>query len=367
MTNRDFILAPTSVDVSIRLDAGHSMLNSLSLLSDIDNYTGMDEWLYEINRTLPAARLQRNGAFMEIYVLQLLRYDKNWDDLHAVADFLDTLDPYALIDGYVNLIADWIASKNGPDAPAPDALRDDYDLFREHMTRLQAQKDMEGKEEDLRLFWEMMQTPEDTQAQAVQHLRDMWDDVLKNEWARRLPLLQETVAAFQKLDYSDKGALEITRIITGRDLSSTPLAEKLQKLENAQQLVFVPNPHIGPYVGIIESESMTRVYFRPRMPDGVFHQSPAIDRSELLVRLNALADDTRLRVLELFTEHEELCATDVIQMLDLSQSAASRHLRQLTATGYLTERRRESAKCYTLNTDRVEGTLHALRAFLLSV
>jgi ArsR family transcriptional regulator, arsenate/arsenite/antimonite-responsive transcriptional repressor len=92
--------------------------------------------------------------------------------------------------------------------------------------------------------------------------------------------------------------------------------------------------------------------------------SPALSRSELLVRLSALADDTRLQILELLTQHDELCAQDVIEMLDLSQSAASRHLRQLTATGYLLERRREVAKCYSLNPQRVDDTLRALKRFL---
>ena len=54
----------------------------------------------------------------------------------------------------------------------------------------------------------------------------------------------------------------------------------------------------------------------------------------------------------------------MINLLDLSQSAASRHLKQLSATGYLIERRREGAKCYSLNPDRIEATLQALANFL---
>ena len=50
--------------------------------------------------------------------------------------------------------------------------------------------------------------------------------------------------------------------------------------------------------------------------------------------------------------------------LDLTQSATSRHLRQLSATGYVTERRREIAKCYTLSRERVRETFDALDRFL---
>ena len=55
---------------------------------------------------------------------------------------------------------------------------------------------------------------------------------------------------------------------------------------------------------------------------------------------------------------------DIMLQLELSQSAASRHLTQLTATGYLEERRCEGAKCYTLSPERVENTLRAVAAFL---
>ncbi|RMF77535.1 MAG: ArsR family transcriptional regulator [Chloroflexi bacterium] len=85
----------------------------------------------------------------------------------------------------------------------------------------------------------------------------------------------------------------------------------------------------------------------------------------MLVRMNALADDTRLRILQLLVEETELCAQDIMTRLELSQSATSRHLRMLTAAGYLTERRREVAKCYMLNEERIEDTLDALRHFLL--
>jgi DNA-binding MarR family transcriptional regulator len=54
-----------------------------------------------------------------------------------------------------------------------------------------------------------------------------------------------------------------------------------------------------------------------------------------------------------------------MERLDLSQSATSRHLKQLSATGYLSERRCNGAKCYALNPERLENTLKAISNFLL--
>ena len=154
--------------------------------------------------------------------------------------------------------------------------------------------------------------------------------------------------------------MEATRTVTGRDMS-----EHWSDLDyKAKRVVFIPSAHIGPYNAYYMDDDTVYMFFGARMPKGVQKSVGALGRSELLVRLNALADDTRLTILELLTHHEELCAQDIIEMLNLSQSSASRHLRQLTATGYITERRRDVAKCYNLNTERVDDTLKALKQFL---
>jgi ArsR family transcriptional regulator len=97
----------------------------------------------------------------------------------------------------------------------------------------------------------------------------------------------------------------------------------------------------------------------------VAFSAPDLSRAELLVRLNALADNNRLRILKLVSERGEQSSLDLIAALQLSQSTVSRHLKQLTATGYLAERRCNGAKCYTLNPKRIQATLQALSAYLL--
>ncbi len=75
-------------------------------------------------------------------------------------------------------------------------------------------------------------------------------------------------------------------------------------------------------------------------------------------------DDARLNILRLVVDTGEARSADIIQLLDMSQSAASRHLQQLTAAGFLHERRCNGAKCYHLNAARVDDTLLALASFL---
>jgi ArsR family transcriptional regulator len=53
----------------------------------------------------------------------------------------------------------------------------------------------------------------------------------------------------------------------------------------------------------------------------------------------SLADETRLIILWLLSGSEELCVCDVIDVLGINQSKASRHLRYLFHLGWVTDRR----------------------------
>ena len=88
-------------------------------------------------------------------------------------------------------------------------------------------------------------------------------------------------------------------------------------------------------------------------------------RAEIVSRLSALADDTRLHILQMIAEKGEMRSYEIMEAIHLSQPSVSRYLSQLTATGYLQERRESGAKVYILNKDRIEKTLKAVNAFLL--
>ena len=174
-------------------------------------------------------------------------------------------------------------------------------------------------------------------------------------------MLLDAVRAFRQIDLSEMSLLESAQFVTGQQLTE---GRWKKLLEQTKQIVFVPSAHVGPYLGRFMHGDTAGVIFGARLPKGVHIDAPDLSRAEILVRLSALADDTRLRILKLASDEGEKRSQDIMLQLDLSQSAASRHLKQLSATGYLTERRCEGAKCYELNNDRVEDTLKALLAFL---
>jgi ArsR family transcriptional regulator len=53
----------------------------------------------------------------------------------------------------------------------------------------------------------------------------------------------------------------------------------------------------------------------------------------------SLADETRLRIIWLLMAAEELCVCDIMEVLGITQSKASRHLRHLYHLGWVSDRR----------------------------
>ncbi|MBT3204659.1 MAG: metalloregulator ArsR/SmtB family transcription factor [Gammaproteobacteria bacterium] len=67
--------------------------------------------------------------------------------------------------------------------------------------------------------------------------------------------------------------------------------------------------------------------------------------------LKALADITRLRIIHLIKEHNELCVCELTEALDIIQPKISRHLAILRKTGLLIDRREGQWIFYSLSSD----------------
>lgn len=90
-----------------------------------------------------------------------------------------------------------------------------------------------------------------------------------------------------------------------------------------------------------------------------------IQRAEVLGPLVALADDARLRLLELLAANGEMRGQDLIAQMDVSQPNVSRHLKQLVGAGFVEERRAGDAnKLYRLKADGVRNLFEKLDQLL---
>ncbi|WP_420643320.1 ArsR/SmtB family transcription factor [Candidatus Leptofilum sp.] len=354
----DIVRKPQQATIMVALEPVYHLLNSLMLLNKSEYLSGYGEWVTQTAVSLSPQQLHLNKL-----VLLGLHYaivpNRSWSSFEAYVDNLAAHDPVALrnkiLDAYESL-----SCKPGTPIVERAQVLSSAEAYLDYLYgRFPDEKIDEAIEREA---YALMVDPPTMQQTIVNHLREMWQIILKPEWQRIQPMLQTSVTAFAHVDFSGMTPLEAARTVVGQDLPEH--WEIMLGNEKVTQVVFVPSAHIGPYLGTFKPNGAVWLIFGARLPEGTDVTSPDLSRSELLVRLNALADDTRLRILQIISEEGEQCSQDIINRLSLSQSAASRHLKQLSATGYLTERRRDGAKCYSLNPDRIEGILQALSYIL---
>ena len=360
MSEMGLIAPPKEVAVTFALEPAYNVLTSLILLNA--DLSGRSEWVERIAAALSPQQLETNQRVCGSAMAHL--NGKAWFSFPAWVGDLATRDPIAMRDRELDLLlskASDVLGKEESDLPNCAELLANRAAYLSLMECLCEHKGSACEPAFYEAEHEMLQDPAARRALIVTHLRTMWDEYVADEWERNLPMLQESIAAFESLDYAGRSATEIICQVTDRDLPR----EWESWQEEVGELIFIPSAHIGPYLLLADRSNATaRIVFGARVPQGATVRSPALSRSELVTRLSALADDTRLRILEWVAHRGEQRAQDIIASLDLSQSAASRHLRHLSATGYLVERRCEGAKCYRLNCERLKSTLEALERFL---
>ena len=194
------------------------------------------------------------------------------------------------------------------------------------------------------------------------HIRWFWKNHLQAEWNRVRPMVEEAARAFNQIDFSGMARTDIVQFVTGKEITETKWGDQLLQ---AKELIFIPNAHIGPYIHTSKVRDTFYIYFGAHLPEGSKIRVPELDRAEIVSRISALADDTRLQILQLIAERGEMRSQEIMEVVNLSQPSVSRYLSQLTATGFLQERRANGAKAYILNEDRIEKTLKAVSTFLL--
>jgi ArsR family transcriptional regulator len=83
------------------------------------------------------------------------------------------------------------------------------------------------------------------------------------------------------------------------------------------------------------------------------------DPEQLMLRMDNLADPTRLRLLRLLERHE-LGVAELVEILQLPQSTVSRHLKVLTDQGWLASRSRGPMNLYRMTPEELEPSAREL-------
>jgi DNA-binding transcriptional ArsR family regulator len=360
MPVQDAIVQPETRPITVALEPAHHAIHSLLLLTDAHRLSGLADW---VTRTAAALdeRQRRRNELVIVGFYKAITPTWNWSNFPTYVDHLAMRDPRTLRDRLLEayMQTPCLAGEGLSREEDREVILHDVDNY---LAFLQERFPPEHLDLELEAqAYSYVVDPPAMQDLIVSHLRTMWQEHLAAEWARVEPMLRDAVTAFGQVDLGRMDPHEAATWVTGQELSG-PKWERAFK--ESKQIVLVPSAHVGPYLGKMWADDTFWLLFGARLPQGVRFHAPDLSRTEIVVRLGALADDTRLRILRRISEEGEMSSQEIIGALELSQSATSRHLKQLSATGYLTERRCNGAKCYRLDPERLEDTLRAVSNFL---
>jgi DNA-binding transcriptional ArsR family regulator len=200
---------------------------------------------------------------------------------------------------------------------------------------------------DLDEVVDLVLAPEQLKARTVSLLDRFWNECYKAESERPLRGMRRALRQVSSTPYPSIA-------IAFEELSGHRLPDEIQRaLPSVERATFCPSGHLGNFVQFILYPPELILYFDcQRITEmGKFEQaSPA--SPDLLSGLRALADGTRLRIVEILADRE-LYAQEIVGRLAISQSAVSRHLAMLEATGIVTVRPVNGMKYYAINARRL--------------
>jgi len=356
-------------DSVVRIEPALNAFGSMELLAKDEDEPGIHEWIKKTRKQMSGEEWFRHklvtiGLYYSI-LPQVLNssFEEYLDRLEATppSEFRDRLlNVYTdiCLTGYVpedqRVPVDWVEILSSPQS---------------YVEFLRSRFGDEWIDEEVETrAYQYVIDPAALKQLVTGHIRWFWKNHLKAEWERVRPMLEESAKAFNQIDYGSMTRMEVIELVTGKDARSEHKLESkwANELQEARELILIPNAHYGPYIRAQKIQDVLYIYFGAHLPEGSDIRVPELDRTEIVSRISALADDTRLRILRMIAENGEMRSQEIMEAVNLSQPSVSRYLSQLTASGFLQERRANGAKAYILNEDRIEKTLQAVRAFLLN-
>jgi DNA-binding transcriptional ArsR family regulator len=212
----------------------------------------------------------------------------------------------------------------------------------------------------------LVRDPSELKQRTIALYRGVWNAVYEDARDAELPALRE--AARRGSAFGDRAFPEAYASLTGQrvpDVLDSPPP-------TITRIAFCPSAHLGGFVSYIAYAPDLIVFFAaPQLIERCQQRNaspsrtsepelpPPSGHADLLDAARALADPTRLRMLDLLLEGE-LYAQEIVGRLGVAQSAVSRHLSQLERAGLVTVQARRGSKYYAVNPETFEAMAAAL-------
>jgi DNA-binding transcriptional ArsR family regulator len=365
------ILAPKTTSVTVAVEPVRNLLNSLSVLGALESNPGVDEWAMRTASKLPAEAMRLHNILFYFFgteaLANLIPSQAEIDDFPAYIHHVESLSAVELrdrlLEGAFEHYAYRIHADYEPFPPVDlERVIADRDYWMDYVSGVSHEKAFT----DLSLFSEahgLFSDPPLLRQLTVDILWMLWTEHLRDEWERVRPIIQQSVDALSRIDTSSLSIFEAIRQITGRNLHSILNEAEVAKFEHIR---LIPSKHNGPYITTIANDHTLWLVFGARIPAEMKRGESPLDHVELLNRLRAMGDETRLNILIALRRSGELSTGQIMETFDLDKSAASRHLRNLHASGLIVERRdpESKGKLYSLSNDGLTEMLNTVHMLL---
>jgi DNA-binding transcriptional ArsR family regulator len=364
------IRAPKRLIITVAAEPVYNVLNSMAVMSLLDDNPGVSSWLVETRDAMKPFELEHLRLVFWGFGLEGLvnavEHGAATENFPAYLKALRSLDANALRDSLLY----WLVhsphlslNPDAPECPIPDLgrLLDDRAYY---VDFLRARNFKVLDKSMIQRTFELFNDPPELQDFIVKQLMYFWSRHFSREWARVHPILEASVAALAQIDTTESTFFEAAQAITGRDLRTLFDAEALMTF---REIRFIPSRHNGPYIVYFGDDETLNITFGARTPAGTQSGRASLDNAELLRRLDALADETRLDILRTLKERGELGTAEIMDIFDLNKSAASRHLKLLRANELISERREadNKTKFYSINATHFRETIRALETLFI--
>lgn len=344
------VVAKSLPQVRFSVSLPLSLVSTMSLICATPHFEGLDAWLSETRQRLAPASLDEmslvlgfSGRFQrfaeEVYATLLagdiaLSYEAFMSWLRALPGEI-----------YVEM-AHRALAKGGKPPLQPEevqALLQDSTALAEHLC-------LADLKVDLGAALSLLQDLAQLRPRFIAVVGRFWREVYQEEWTATLPMMRRSTAYHRRqryrLDFPDLFMAVTERLLPKAHADLAP-----------ERVRFVPSCYIGPYFtftryarGLAVLYNCRTMHMRRRPSEG----------PGLFPMLKALADETRLQIVEIL-RGREMYAQQIVGRLGISQAAVSRHLRLMVSAGVLRVRREGGAKFYALNSDTMAYLAETLR------
>jgi DNA-binding transcriptional ArsR family regulator len=359
MLDVDLVRGKPPLKVEFQVSLADSLLDDMSSVAVAEMYEGFDQWVYATHAALPADLKEEMDTVLGVVAKceSLLLWESllEPDDPvhHDFAAFLERLEAADeaefrdCAESLLQRLAEYFSEKEG-EKVVPPALED--------TAALRAFLSRKIEEEHLDCYVQLISKPAEIKADLINAATRFWEQFYRQEYERTLPLMQRSVEYHRSQNYSADFATIFTAV-TGR-----LFPEEFAGCQDVAKVVFVPSCHIGPYFRMrFCGESVAILTYNCR-PTGTPEHEEVSAVQDLFPPLKALADETRLQIISILNGRE-LYVQQIVERLDISQSAVSRHLQLMGAGGLLVARKEDGMKYVSLNEKTLAALAERLKSF----